>query len=99
MDSFIIRKIELSTKMILLRRTNDMEINKIKGVLKIEDRCTCWEYYSSQSSVYKYELLIKKGEKVDLKDHLFCGSFKILDIVSNDEIMVSIDNQEGQLLK
>ena len=76
-----------------------MYINEIKGVLKIEDRCTCWENSSSQLFIHKYELLIKKGEQVDLKGHLFYGSFKILDIVSNDKIIVSVDGLKEQALK
>ena len=76
-----------------------MEINEIKGVLKIEDRCTCWEHGSSQLYIYEYKLLVKQGEKVDLKGHLFNGLFKILDIASDDEIIVSVDGLKEQSLR
>ena len=76
-----------------------MDINETKGVLKIEDRCTCWENSSSQLYIYKYELLIKQDAQVELKGHLFCGSFKILDIISDNEIIVSVDGLKEQSLK
>ncbi len=71
----------------------------IKGILKIEDRCTCWENSSSQLYIYNYELLIQDGEKVELKGHFSYGSFKILNIVSDNEIIVSMDNKKEQSLK
>ena len=75
-----------------------METNEIKGILKIEDRCTCWENSSSQLYIYKYELLIKQDAQIELKGHLFCGSFKILDIISDNEIIVSVDGLKEQSL-
>ena len=49
-----------------------MEINEIKGVLKIEDR----ENNSSQLYIYNYELLIKQDAQIELKGHLFCGHLR-----------------------
>lgn len=72
---------------------------EIKGVLKIEDRCTCWEDGSSQLYIYNYELPIKIGAQAELKGHLFGGSFKIIDIISDNEIVVAIDGTKGQPLK
>ena len=76
-----------------------MENNETKGVLKIEDRCTYWENNSSQLYIYNYELLIKQDAQIELKGHLFCGSFKILDIISDNEIIVSVDGLKEQSLK
>ena len=72
---------------------------EIKGVLKIEDRCTCWEDGSSQLYIYNYDLLIKKGAQVELKGHLFGGLLKILDITSDNEIVVVLDNDKAESLK
>ena len=72
---------------------------EIKGILKIEDRCDNWEYCSSQLSKYEYQLPIKKGETLTLKGHLFDGYFKIVDIISNDEIVIVLDNLEAQPIK
>lgn len=76
-----------------------MKTKEIKGVLKIEDRCTCWENGSNQLFIYTYELLIKQGEQVELKGHFSYGLFKILNIVSDNEITISIDGSTGQPLK
>ena len=76
-----------------------MDNNMIKGTIIIEDSCKCWESSTSQLYKYHYQLMVKKGEKVDLKGHLFGGEFVILDIISNDEIIISLDNQEPQSLK
>ena len=76
-----------------------MDVNETKGVLKIEDRCTCWENSSSQLYIYEYKLPIKQGEQVELKGHLFGGAFRILGTISDNEIMVSVDGSKEQSLK
>lgn len=69
-----------------------MEKEELKGILKINDRCNHFEYCSSQLSIHDYELPIRKGEVVVLKDHMFNGRFIIKDIISNDEIVIIVDN-------
>ena len=67
-------------------------MEEIKGLLKIDDECSCWEYCSSQLYKNSYQIPIKKGESIELKDHLWSNDFTIMDILSNDEIVIRVGN-------